>query len=138
MYFHEGIAAFDEAIQFLLEKGINPEAILVVKVVKIDSETEIQQSMNALNNENKIGENEELFGLYDAKLLIDGVETQPDGTIKIMMYVPEELQGKTFKLFHIHAGTEVMEITYQAVQEGEYLTFETDKFSKYEHLQVQR
>ena len=111
--------------------GIAPEAVLVVKVVKLESEDDIKNSKDALNNENKIAEDEAIFGCYDAKLLLNNVEIQPSGTIKIKMQIPDEIRGKDFKLYHIHTGEPVIEITYDIVEENGYLIFETDKLSQF-------
>lgn len=111
--------------------GVAPDAVLVVKVVKLENPDDIKTTKDALDNENEIADDETIFGCYDAKLLLNNVEIQPDGMLKIKMQIPEELIGKEFRLYHIHAGTEVSEITYNIVEENGFLIFETDKLSQF-------
>lgn len=113
------------------EKGIDPNAVLVIKIVSTEVVEDVEKVELVLNENSAIGENEKIYGIYDAKLLIDGVEQQPDGNIKIKMLIPEELNGKQFKLYHIHNGTEVIQIeNYTNTGDG-YIAFETDKLSQF-------
>lgn len=114
------------------QNGLDPNAELLVKVVASDDVNingEVKEQLKNANFFNK--EEEEVYGIYDAKLLIDGVETQPNGNITIKMYIPEDLVGKEFNLYHIHTETDgkktVLSVNYNA--DGEFLTFTTDKLS---------
>lgn len=111
------------------EKGIEPDAVLVVKVVEMEQVQEVEETKQIL--ETVIANNEKIYGIYDAKLLLEGQPIQPNGKIKIKMLVPEEVKNSNFKLYHIHNGTEISEMDYTAIDENGFITFETTKLSQF-------
>lgn len=66
--------------------------------------------------------------IYDVTLESDGVTIQPDGTLTIKLRIPENLQGKNFKLFHLH-GSEATDMEYTV--DGSYAVITTDKLSEF-------
>lgn len=66
--------------------------------------------------------------VYDITLKSDGVTVQPDGTLTIKLHIPETLQGKNFKLFHLH-GSEATDMEYDV--DGSYAVVNTDRLSEF-------
>ena len=66
---------------------------------------------------------------YDVKLLKDGIEVQPDGTLKIKILIPEELRNREFNIMHIHNDTEKSVLEYEI--DGDYVVVTTDKLSEF-------
>lgn len=64
--------------------------------------------------------------IYDVTLESDGVTVRPDGTLTVKLRIPENLQGKNFKLFHLH-GSEATDMEYTI--DGSYAVITTDKLS---------
>ena len=115
-------------------KGINPDSVLVVEVVNMESTTDVEQIENILVENDLFNEEEKIYGVYDVKLLVGDAEIQPDGYVTFKMNIPEELKGKDFELYHIHTNpdgsVEVYEISN--IYKGDaYITFETNKLSEF-------
>lgn len=72
--------------------------------------------------------NGEIGLVYDVTLKSDGVTIQPDGTLTIRLLIPENLKGKTFKLFHLHEDA-VADMEYTI--DGSYAVVTTDKLSEF-------
>lgn len=72
--------------------------------------------------------NGEINLVYDVTLKSDGVTIQPDGTLTIKLHIPENLQGKKFKLFHLH-GSDSIDMQYAV--DGNYAVVTVDRLSEF-------
>ena len=97
-----------------------PEGIDPTTELRVEQVEEIVQSLD---------KNQKVGIAYDVKLLLDGAEVQPDGTLEFKILIPEQLRGKDFKILHIHNETEVSEITYTT--NGDYVVFTTNSLSQF-------
>ena len=68
--------------------------------------------------------------IYDIKMTVDGVETQPTGTVKVRIPLPEGFDPARTFIYHVDTETgKVVKMT--ATYKDGYLEFETDHFSYY-------
>ena len=68
--------------------------------------------------------------IYDIKMTVDGVETQPTGTVKVRIPLPEGFDPARTFVYHVDTETgKVVKMT--ATYKDGYLEFETDHFSYY-------
>ena len=73
--------------------------------------------------------------IYDIKMTIDGVVTQPNGKVKVKIPIPTGYDpAKTF-VYHVNTNSGTVE-NMNAVVDGNYLVFETDHFSYYAVVEV--
>ena len=102
-------------------EGIDPTKELFVELVELE---ETDKDLSAF-----LEKGERVAVAYDVKLLKDGAEVQPDGTLKIKILIPQELRNRNFNIMHIHNDTEKTILEYQI--EGDYVVVETDKLSEF-------
>ncbi len=70
--------------------------------------------------------------IYDIKMIVDGVETQPNGTVTVRIPLPQGYNPTKTFVYHISAGNvENMNAVIETINEKQYLVFETDHFSYY-------
>ena len=111
--------AADEVI-ITIPDGFAPDIELVVTEISQDNFDRYQDLAKAANG---------VIGLvYDVTLKSNGVSVQPDGTLTIKLRIPQNLKGKTFKLFHLHDG-EAADMEYTV--EGDYAVISTDKLAEF-------
>ena len=103
------------------EEGIDPNKNLKVELV----ETEIS---NEKFNE-FLNEKQKVAIAYDVKLIQNGVEVQPDGTLKIKILIPEKLKDREFSIIHIHNDDEFITLDYEI--DGEYIIVYTNQLSEF-------
>ncbi len=71
---------------------------------------------------------DEIHSIYDVTLKMNGVSVQPDGMLRLKLYIPASLQNGDFTLYHLHEGiSTVIEYTI----EEEYAIFEVDRLSEF-------
>ena len=115
--------------------------------VKVEIKTEISVEAKRTDYANLangfVAKDEDIARVYDVKLIrtTDGVEEviQPSDIkegqiIKISMAIPQELQGKTFRLIHIHSAEDIAEVSkdsYAITADGKTIIMETDKLSEF-------
>ncbi|MEG0593097.1 MAG: X2-like carbohydrate binding domain-containing protein, partial [Coprobacillus sp.] len=106
------------------EREFESSIILTIK-------SEPQEKMNEFNDEvNKVASGYSLCGLYDVKLLKDGIEIQPDGKIKISIPLVNIIKPMTdLQVVYIDDEGKVTIIPSE-VKDG-YLVFITDHLSYY-------
>lgn len=115
----DGNGGADEVI-ITIPDGFAPDIELVVTEISQDNFDRYQDIAKAANGE---------IGLvYDVTLKSNGVSVQPDGTLTIKLRIPQNLKGKTFKLFHLHDG-EATDMEYTV--EGDYAVVSTDTLSEF-------
>ena len=68
--------------------------------------------------------------IYDIKMTVDGVETQPTGTVKVRIPLPAGYDPARTFVYHINAESGKVEKMRTTYKDG-YLEFETDHFSYY-------
>ncbi len=100
------------------EGGIDPNVKLVV----------VKQDETPIAVQEDIKRNEIVSAVYDIKLYNDEVEIQPNGDITIRLLVPDEANGRTFRILHLH-GEKVTEVEYTI--DGDYAVFTVDKLSEF-------
>jgi len=117
---------------------------IAIKVeIKTELSVESKQTDYAILAKGFVAKDEDISAIYDVKLIrtTNGIEEeiQPSDikegqTIKISMAIPQELQGKEFRLLHIHTSEDVSEIKtseYSITADGKTLIIETDKLSEF-------
>ena len=68
--------------------------------------------------------------IYDIKMTVDGVETQPTGTVKVRIPLPEGFDPSRTFVYHVDTETGKV-VKMAATYKDGYLEFETDHFSYY-------
>ena len=68
--------------------------------------------------------------IYDIKMTVDGVETQPAGTVKVRIPLPEGFDPARTFIYHVDTETGKV-VKMAATYKDGYLEFETDHFSYY-------
>ena len=68
--------------------------------------------------------------IYDIKMTVDGVETQPAGTVKVRIPLPEGCDPALTFVYHVDTETGKV-VKMAATYKDGYLEFETDHFSYY-------
>ena len=68
--------------------------------------------------------------IYDFKMTVDGVETQPTGTVKVRIPLPEGFDPARTFVYHVDTETGKV-VKMAATYKDGYLEFETDHFSYY-------
>ena len=115
--------------------------------VKVEVKTELSVEAKHANYANLakgfVAKDEDISAIYGVKLIrtTNGVEEeiQPSDIkegqkIQISMAIPEELQGKEFRLLHIHNEGDILEIgkeDYTITEDGKTLIIEVDKLSEF-------
>lgn len=77
----------------------------------------------------KLGNNEDILLIYDISLLSNGVEIQPNGSVKVTIPIPKEMEGKQFLIYHMKDNGELEAVDYEL--ENGSIVFWADSFSKY-------
>ena len=122
----------------------NFDVSITVKVeVKTELSVEAKQTNYANLAKGFVAKDEDISAIYGVKLIrtTNGVEEeiQPSDIkegqkIKISMAIPEALQGKEFRLLHIHSAEDISEVSkenYAISADGKTLIIETDKLSEF-------
>ena len=122
----------------------NFDVSITVKVeVKTELSVEAKQTNYANLAKGFVAKDEDISAIYGVKLIrtTNGVEEeiQPSDIkegqkIKISMAIPEALQGKEFRLLHIHSAEDISEVSkehYAISANGKTLIIETDKLSEF-------
>ncbi len=112
--------------------GIDPEFTLNVLVAGSNDKKIVQQVKDKLSNE--IGRYDAIHTVYDVTLQKSNVEVQPDGTITLKIFVPEELRNVNFKLYHVHTDSlgnaSAEEIACSVSNQG-FVVIQVDKLSDF-------
>lgn len=66
--------------------------------------------------------------VYDITLKNNGETVQPSGKLTIKLRIPEEVDGRSFRIVHLH-GTELTEVKYTIA--GDYAVFTVDNLSDF-------
>lgn len=100
--------------------GFAPDTELVVTEIAKENYAQYDSVAQTVNGEINL--------VYDVTLQSGGVTVQPDGTLTIKLRIPENLQGKNFKLFHLHES-EAADMEYTI--NGNYAVVNTDRLSDF-------
>ena len=122
----------------------NFDVSITVKVeVKTELSVEAKQTNYANLAKGFVAKDEDISAIYGVRLIrtTNGVEEeiQPSDIkegqkIKISMAIPEALQGKEFRLLHIHSAEDISEVSkehYAISADRKTLIIETDKLSEF-------
>lgn len=100
------------------EGGTNPKVqLVVVKTKEVPSAIEADAARDEL-----------VSAVYDITLRSDGAEIQPSGTLTIRLLIPEDADGRTFRILHLHGDT-VSEVEYTI--DGKYAVFTVNSLSEF-------
>ena len=72
--------------------------------------------------------------IYNIKMIVDGIETQPNGTVKVKIPIPEGYDSAKTFVYHVDTNSgrvENMGAVVEVFNGKEYLVFDTDHFSYY-------
>lgn len=100
--------------------GFSHEVELVVAEIDKDGFAAYESVAQAANGEISL--------IYDVSLRSGGATVTHDGTLTVKLRIPENLRGKSFKLFHMHGG-EATEIAYTV--DGDYAVASVDGLSEF-------
>ncbi len=100
------------------EGGTDPNVQLVVSK-QDEIPTAVQENVKR---------NEVVATVYDITLQSNGVTIQPSGKLTIRLLIPDEADGRTFRIVHLHGET-TTEIEYTI--DGDYAVFTVDKLSEF-------
>ena len=98
--------------------GIDPNVQLVA-VKQEEVPTAIQED---------VARDEIVAAVYEISLKSDGVSVQPNGDLTIRLLIPDDVNGKTFRILHLHEG-KVEDVEYTV--DGDYAVFTVDKLSEF-------
>ena len=139
--------ASDDPVDITIEDGDVTDVVLKVKVV-VKADVVVAEDHTAIVDYKELAEKKEVVAsVYDVRLLLNGVEIQPDELgsetiVTVRMLIPEDLTGKEFRLVHVHAagdrqtivqGEEAGVGTY-VIDENGYLVTKLDRFSEFVFL----
>ncbi len=75
--------------------------------------------------------------LYDINLLLNAQKTQPDGFVNVKIKIPDGVDPKRCKVYHVTNDPVDPLIRYTTTLEGNFITFETDHFSEFAVIEVE-
>ncbi len=104
----------------------DPNLKLVVEEVKLGALKD-----TADKNLLTIRKNKEILQVFDISLLLNNVEVQPDGIIRIYLPLSKELKNSYKDLEVIYVAEDGKITVMPSKVEGDYLVFETDHLSYY-------
>ena len=71
---------------------------------------------------------EVVAAVYDISLYSEGVSIEPSGRLTIKILIPDNVNGKTFRILHLHEG-DVRNIDYTI--DGDYVVFSVTELSEF-------
>ena len=142
----------------VVDKGVTVEIEGAPKDTTVEVEVEVKTDISSEEAKSdykdavskKLEENQKIAFVYDVKLIqktiVGGVETKkeiqpsdikPGTTIVIKMDIPTVLQGKEFKLLHIHSANDIEYVNnFEVSKDGKTLTVKVNKLSEFAFVET--
>ncbi len=142
----------------IVDKGVTVEIEGAPKDITVEVEVEVKTDISSEEAKSdykdavskKLEENQKIALVYDVKLIqktiVGGVETKkeiqpsdikPGTTIVIKMDIPTALQGKEFKLLHIHSANDIEFVNnFEVSKDGKTLTVKVNKLSEFAFVET--
>ncbi len=125
--------AGDEETIYVIDEGSSvPNVIVSGTDSSIDSSLELvvtKQEKVPEKIQSNVKRDEVTSSIYDVTLLDSNkVSVQPNGKLTIRLLIPEDVNGRTFRIVHLH-GEEVTNVEYTI--DGDYAVFTVDKLSEF-------
>ncbi|NCB48724.1 MAG: hypothetical protein EOM55_03795 [Clostridia bacterium] len=115
------------------ENGFETDIVLYILS---SSATEKENMNELLAQKDLLSEDEGTISMYEAYLVKDGEEVQPESSVTIHLLIPEALRGVNFRILNIHNVsvnvTEISEVVFTT--SGNFVTFQTDSLSSFAFL----
>jgi hypothetical protein len=115
----------------------SPNTILVVTPITNSGTTTNQAqfstaatSITKAQANNDLLKGKELVALYDVSILKDNVKIEPDGKVQVKIKIPDNMLSRV-GLEIVHIADDGTVTVMHTTNDGKYLTFITDHFSKY-------
>ncbi len=115
----DGGAQDKQEVLIFAEGGLDPNTKVVAK-----KQNEVPAAIQA-----KVERDEVVAAVYEISFDSDGVSVQPDGNLTIKLLLPDGVDGRTFRILHLH-GEEVEEVE-ECTSEGGYAVFTVNKLSAF-------
>lgn len=77
------------------------------------------------------------MNFYDINLIYGGNVVQPDGTVSVRIRVPDGVNPKKCKVYHVSDDAVDPLVRFKNTIDGNYIAFETDHFSQYALIEVE-
>lgn len=77
------------------------------------------------------------MNFYDIDLIYGGNVVQPDGTVSVKIRVPDGVNPKKCKVYHVSDDAVDPLVRFKNTIDGNYIAFETDHFSQYALIEVE-
>ena len=119
-----------------------PHGVIVSATAKeIDPDTaltvDLKDSSDLQSGNFAVGGTVKSITLYDINLLLNAQKTQPDGFVTVKIKLPDGVDSKRCKVYHIIDDPVDPLVRYSTSLEGNFIVFETDHFSEFAVIEVE-
>ena len=119
-----------------------PHGVIVSATAKeIDPDTaltvDLKDSSDLQNGNFAVGGTVKSITLYDINLLLNAQKTQPDGFVTVKIKLPDGVDPKRCKVYHVIDDPVDPLVRYTTALEGNFIVFETDHFSEFAVIEVE-
>lgn len=119
-----------------------PHGVIVSATAKeIDPDTaltvDLKDSSDLQSGNFAVGGTVKSITLYDINLLLNAQKTQPEGLVTVKIKLPDGVDSKRCKVYHIIDDPVDPLVRYSTSLEGNFIVFETDHFSEFAVIEVE-
>lgn len=119
-----------------------PHGVIVSATAKeIDPDTaltvDLKDSSDLQSGNFAVGGTVKSITLYDINLLLNAQKTQPDGFVTVKIKLPDGVDPKRCKVYHVIDDPVDPLVRYTTALEGNFIVFETDHFSEFAVIEVE-
>ncbi len=119
-----------------------PHGVIVSATAKeIDPDTaltvDLKDSSDLQSGNFAVGGTVKSITLYDINLLLDAQKTQPNGFVTVKIKLPDGVEPKRCKVYHVIDDPVDPLVRYTTALEGNFIVFETDHFSEFAVIEIE-
>lgn len=119
-----------------------PHGVIVSATAKeIDPDTaltvDLKDSSDLQSGNFAVGGTVKSITLYDINLLLNAQKTQPNGFVTVKIKLPNGVDPKRCKVYHVIDDPVDPLVRYTTALEGNFIVFETDHFSEFAVIEVE-
>ncbi len=119
-----------------------PHGVIVSATAKeIDPDTDLsvdlKDSSDLQSGNFAVGGTVKSITLYDINLILNAEKTQPNGMVTVKIKLPEGVDPKRCKVYHVIDDPVDPLVRYSTTLEGNFIVFETDHFSEFAVIEVE-
>lgn len=119
-----------------------PHGVIVSATAKeIDPDTaltvDLKDSSDLQSGNFAVGGTVKSITLYDINLLLNAQKTQPYGFVTVKIKLPDGVDPKRCKVYHVIDDPVDPLVRYTTALEGNFIVFETDHFSEFAVIEVE-